>query len=80
MCTVIDEARVMVCDVSRDRVTESVRAFVGDAVSVETVHYEGTLFTCDDEARVEEFQRAVIAALGWGDTAFVRGSQNSMPR
>jgi len=70
MCTVIDGAHVMVCDVSRDRVAHVVRERVGDAVSAETVHYEGTLFACEDGDRVEEFQRAVAEALDWEPGAF----------
>jgi len=70
MCTVIDGRQVMVCDVSRDRVTAAVREHVGDAVRIETVHYEGTRYTCDDPASVEAFQSAVSRALGWPEGTF----------
>jgi predicted methyltransferase MtxX (methanogen marker protein 4) len=65
MCTVIDETKVMVCDVSRDRVSESVRGSVGAAAAIRTVDGEGTLFSCADPALVADFQEAVVTALGW---------------
>lgn len=77
MCTVIDSAHVMVCDVSRDRVTDAVRERLGDAVSIETVHYEGTLFTCEDGGRMADFQRAVSDALEWEDDRF--SASTTMP-
>jgi len=70
MCRVIDSRRVMVCDVSRDRVTAAVRERVGEAVRIETVHFEGTRYTCDDPARVIAFQAAVSDALGWPKGGF----------
>jgi hypothetical protein len=65
MCTVLDQDKVMVCDVSRDRVCETVRDQLGAAAAIKTVHGEGTLFSCTDPTRVSEFQQAVAEALGW---------------
>ena len=60
----------MVCDASRERVTAALRERVGEAVRIETVHLEGTRYTCDDPASVVAFQAAVSDALGWQEGAF----------
>jgi hypothetical protein len=70
MCTVNGDREVMVCDVSRDRVRAVVLERLGDAARVETVHGEGTRFTCLDADRVPEFQASVREALGWDGDAF----------
>jgi hypothetical protein len=70
MCTVNSDSEVMVCDVSRDRVRQTLLERVGDAARVETVHGEGTRFTCVTPERVPEFQASVRDALGWDDGAF----------
>jgi hypothetical protein len=70
MCTVNSESEVMVCDVSRDRVRQALLERLGDAARVETVHGEGTRFTCVAAERVPAFQASVRDALGWDDDAF----------
>jgi hypothetical protein len=54
---------MMVCDVSRDRVRSELTATLGQAVTFETVHGEGTLFTCLDGDRGDEFRQVVEAAV-----------------
>jgi hypothetical protein len=63
MCTVKSPTEVMVCDTARDRVREVVMEQLGEAARFETVHGEGTLVTCLDPARTEEFQQSVNAAV-----------------
>ena len=46
MCTFNGETEIMVCDVSRDLVRAEMTAVLGDAFTAETVHGEGTRFTC----------------------------------
>jgi hypothetical protein len=70
MCTVQSDRQVMVCDVSRDRVQAVLLARLGDGARFETVHGEGTRFTCVDPERVPEFQASVGEALGWEDGTF----------
>ncbi len=73
MCTVKGDREIMVCDVSRDRVREALLARLGGAVRAETVHGEGTRFTCVDSARAGEFQACVSEALGWSESGFPDG-------
>ncbi|HEV2952579.1 MAG TPA: hypothetical protein VG015_00630 [Candidatus Dormibacteraeota bacterium] len=63
MCTEISPTQMMVCDVSRDRVRSELTATLGQAVTFETVHGEGTLFTCLDGDRGDEFRQVVEAAV-----------------
>jgi hypothetical protein len=70
MCTVRSDREVMVCDVSRDRVRDVLRARLGDAARLETVHGEGTRVTCVDPGRVPEFQASIGEALGWEESGF----------
>ncbi len=70
MCTVMSDSEVMVCDVSRDRVRDMLVERLGDAARVETVHGEGTRFTCVDAERVSEFQASVKEVLGWPEDCF----------
>ncbi len=60
----------MVCDVSRDRVRDVLVERLGDAARVETVHGQGTRFSCVDAARVHEFQASVKQVLGWAQDCF----------
>ncbi len=70
MCSVVSDSEVMVCDVSRDRVRDVLVERLGDAARVETVHGEGTRFTCVDADRVPEFQASVKEVLGWAEDCF----------
>jgi hypothetical protein len=70
MCTVKSDSEVMVCDVSRDRVRDVVLQRLGDAARLETIHGEGTRFTCVDAERVPEFQASVKEVLGWDEDYF----------
>ena len=70
MCTVVNAREVMVCDVSRDRVRTLLDERVGDAAQVETVHGEGTRFTCVDLEHLAAFQSSVGEALEWEDDRF----------
>lgn len=70
MCTVKSASEVMVCDVSRDRVRDVLRERIGDAARLETIHGEGTRFTCVVAERVSEFQQSIKEALSWDDDSF----------
>ncbi len=70
MCTVKSDSEVMVCDVSRDRVRDVLLGRLGDAARLETIHGEGTRFTCLVAGRVSEFQASIKDALGWDDDSF----------
>ena len=70
MCTVKSETEIMVCDVSRNRVQETLLAQIGQAASFETIHGEGTRVVCLDPARAEEFQASVGEALDWSENGF----------
>ena len=70
MCTVNSGSEVMVCDVSRDRVGQALLERLGEAARAETVHGEGTRFTCVAPERVPDFQASIKDALGWDDSAF----------
>lgn len=70
MCTVKTDNEVMVCDVSRDRVRDVLLERLADAAHLETIHGEGTRFTCVVAERVPEFQASIRAALGWDDDPF----------
>jgi hypothetical protein len=50
----------MVCDVSRDFVREELAAVLGDGFTAETVHGEGTRFTCLDPGEAPRFQSATL--------------------
>lgn len=63
MCTVKSPTQVMVCDTARDLVRQVVVERFGEGASFETVHGEGTLVTCMDEALAAEFQQSVDAAV-----------------
>lgn len=65
MCTVKSAREVMVCEVSRDQVRETLTARLGPAISFQTVDGEGTRFECADPALTAEFQASVRDALGW---------------
>lgn len=65
LCTVKNPTQIMVCDVSRDAVKRAVSNRLGKEVTFETVHGEGTLFTCLDPSRTTEFQQSVSDALSW---------------
>lgn len=70
MCTVKSQNEIMVCDVSRDRVRDTLLERIGDAARFETVDGEGTRFACVDPARTLEFQAGVGEALGWQESGF----------
>jgi hypothetical protein len=61
----------MVCDVSRDVVKRAVSNQFDKEITVQTVHGEGTLFTCLDPSRTTEFQQSVSGALGWTEERWV---------
>jgi hypothetical protein len=63
MCTFVNQAQVMVCDVSRERVRNAVELALPGLVTAEAVHGEGTLFTCLDESRSATFQATVEQAI-----------------
>ena len=71
MCTVKGESEVMVCDVSRDDVSRVLSERAGGAFTAETVHGQGTRFTCVDRRSISEFQASVAAALGWNENRFL---------
>lgn len=70
MCTVKSQNEIMVCDVSRDRVRDTLLERIGVAARFETVHGEGTRFECIDPGRTIEFQASVAEALGWEQDGF----------
>jgi hypothetical protein len=70
MCTVKSASEVMICEVSRDRVRDALRERIGDAARLETVHGEGTRFTCVVVERISEFQESIKEALTWDDDSF----------
>lgn len=64
MCTILSDTEAMVCDVSRDFVRAEMTRLVGDAFEAETVHGEGTRFTCLDPAHAVGFQEALRIGQG----------------
>ena len=72
MCTVNSETEIMVCDVSRQRVQETLLGRIGNAASFETVHGHGTRVICVDPGRTAEFQASIGEALGWSENGFNR--------
>lgn len=63
MCTYKSATEVLVCDVSRDRVEQRLTRALGDQVTFLTVDGEGTLVTCLDGNRAEEFRQTLDAAI-----------------
>jgi hypothetical protein len=63
MCTFRTATEVMVCDVSRDRVRSALEQRLPGIVTAQTVHGEGTLFTCLDEGSQEKFKETVDATI-----------------
>ena len=59
MCTINSDTEVMVCDVSRDFVREEMAAVLGERFTAETVHGEGTRFTCLDATEATSFRDAL---------------------
>ena len=59
MCTIVSETEAMVCDVSRDFVRAELTRLLGDGFTAETVHGEGTRFTCADPDQSPDFQSAI---------------------
>jgi DNA-binding FadR family transcriptional regulator len=59
MCTVRTETEIMVCDVSRDAVREALTELLGKGFEAETVHGEGTRFTCLDGEKAPLFHQAL---------------------
>lgn len=55
----------MVCDVSRDNVTQLVSGQLGTTVTFETIHGEGTLVSCLEPSCTSKFQQLVSEALDW---------------
>jgi hypothetical protein len=59
MCTMRSETEVMVCDVSRDTVRAEMTMALGAGFAAETVHGEGTRFTCLDPGQAARFREAL---------------------
>lgn len=59
MCTFLDDHKVMVCDVARDRMRAGLGAEFGGQVSFTHVDYEGTLVEAADGVEAERFRAEV---------------------
>jgi hypothetical protein len=59
VCTIRSDIEVMVCDVSRDFVREEMAAILGEGFAADTVHGEGTRFTCLDQGAATRFAEAL---------------------
>jgi hypothetical protein len=59
VCTIRSETEAMVCDAARDPVREEMARLLGGAFEAETVHGEGTRFTCVDPNAAPRFQEAL---------------------
>jgi hypothetical protein len=65
MCTIRNQSQITICDVSKEKVEQAVSDCLGQAVTFETIHGEGTLVSCLDNSRISEFQHSVTQALDW---------------
>jgi hypothetical protein len=77
MCTIRNRSQITICDVSREKVEQVVSDHLGNAVTFETIHGEGTLVSCLDISRISEFQQWVTKALGWTEERWLAATPSS---